>query len=172
MTQTVSKATPSASVDPVNITYGTALSDSQLSGTATWTINGAPVNVLGTFTFTSAGGSILYAGNGQSENVTFAPTESTNYNNATPTATINVAKASLTISAVANTKTYDGTTDAGATPTVSGLQGFDSVTGLSESYDTANVGTGKTLTVNSGYVVNDGNGGVKLHGFWARADAW
>ena len=66
--------------------------------------------------------------------------------------------ASLTITAVANTKTYDGNSTAAATPTISGLQSSDSVTGLAEAYDTKNVGTGKTLNV-SAYTVNDGNGG-------------
>ena len=35
----------------------------------------------------------------------------------------------------------------------------DTVTGLSETYDTRNVGTGKTLTVAAGYTVTDGNSG-------------
>ncbi len=70
-----------------------------------------------------------------------------------------ITRPPLTITALANTKTYDGTTSAAAAPTVSGLQGGDTVTGLSEAYDTAAIGTGKTLTVSSGYVVNDGNNG-------------
>ena len=69
-----------------------------------------------------------------------------------------IDQATLTITAAANTKTYDGTTSAAATPTASGLQGCDSVTGLAETYDTKNVGTGKTLSV-SAYTVNDGNNG-------------
>src|SRR5207245_1828284 len=44
------------------------------------------------------------------------------------------------------------------TPTTSGLQGSDTVTGLAETYDTKNAGTGKTLSV-SAYTVNDGNSG-------------
>ena len=58
-----------------------------------------------------------------------------------------------------NTKPYDGTTSAGAIPTVTGLQGSDTVTNLSETYDTPAVGTGKTLSVAT-YTVNDGNGGA------------
>ena len=69
-----------------------------------------------------------------------------------------ISKATLTITAAANTKTYDGTTSAAATPTASGLQGSDSVTGLAETYDTKNVGTAKTLSV-SAFTVNDGNNG-------------
>ena len=75
------------------------------------------------------------------------------------TGTLVIAPAPLTITAAANTKTYDGTTNAAAVPTVTGLQGFDTVTGLTETYDTKNVGTGKTLTVST-YTVNDGNAGA------------
>ena len=69
-----------------------------------------------------------------------------------------ITAAMLTITAAANTKTYDGSTSAAATPTASGLQGSDSVTGLAETYDTKDAGTGKTLSV-SAYTVNDGNAG-------------
>jgi pimeloyl-ACP methyl ester carboxylesterase len=75
---------------------------------------------------------------------------------ASTTGVINAA--TLTITAAANTKTYDSSTSAAATPTISGLQGSDSVTGLAETYDTKNVGTGKTLSV-SAFTVNDGNNG-------------
>jgi uncharacterized protein YfiM (DUF2279 family) len=82
-----------------------------------------------------------------------------NYTVSTATSTAGVInQAPLTITASANTKTYDGSTSAAATPTVGGLQGSDTVTGLAETYDTKNVGTGKTLSV-SAYTVNDGNGG-------------
>jgi uncharacterized protein YfiM (DUF2279 family) len=82
-----------------------------------------------------------------------------NYIVSTVTSTAGVInRASLTITAAANTKTYDGSTSALATPTISGLQGSDSVTGLVETYDTKNAGTGKTLSV-SAYTVNDGNSG-------------
>ena len=74
------------------------------------------------------------------------------------TSTLHVTPANLTITAVANSKTYDGTTSAAAVPTVSGLQGSDSVTGLTEAYADANAGTGKTLCVVA-YTVHDGNGG-------------
>jgi hypothetical protein len=64
----------------------------------------------------------------------------------------------LTITAVPNTKIYDGTTSAAAIPVVSGLQGADAVTNLSEVYNSPTIGTGKTLTVAT-YTINDGNGG-------------
>ena len=75
--------------------------------------------------------------------------------------TANIAQAQLTITATSDTKVYDSTTTDGAVPTVSGLKGSDTVTGLSESFVSKDVlGTGdSTLVVNSGYVVNDGNSG-------------
>jgi hypothetical protein len=70
-----------------------------------------------------------------------------------------INNAPLTITAATNTKGYDGTTTALATPTTSGLIGGDTVTGLVETYDTKNVGTGKTLSINAGFTVNDGFSG-------------
>jgi hypothetical protein len=82
-----------------------------------------------------------------------------NYTVSTTTSTAGVINAAtLTITAAANTKTYDGTTSAAATPTISGLQGSDTVSGLAETYDTKDAGTGKTLSV-SAYLVSDGNSG-------------
>ncbi len=82
-----------------------------------------------------------------------------NYTVTTVTNTTGViTKATLTITAVTNTKTYDSTTSAAATPIVSGLVGSDSVTGLAEVYSDPNAGSSKTLSV-SAYTVNDGNGG-------------
>ena len=73
-----------------------------------------------------------------------------------------ITPATLTLSAVSNTKTYDGTTSASAIPTVAGLVSGSSLSGLSESYQSVNVmGTGaSTLGVNGNYVLSDGNGGA------------
>jgi hypothetical protein len=78
------------SVNPVNLTYGTLLANSQLSGTATWTVGGYEVTVPGTWSYTNAAGTVLSAGSGQSESVTFTPTDLTDYTKASATATINV----------------------------------------------------------------------------------
>jgi filamentous hemagglutinin family protein len=69
-----------------------------------------------------------------------------------------INKAALTLAAMTGTRTYDATTTSSGTVGVSGLQGSDTVTGLSQSYDSKNAGS-RTLGVNGGYVVNDGNGG-------------
>jgi hypothetical protein len=64
----------------------------------------------------------------------------------------------LTVTAAANTKVYDGTISAVATPAITTgvLQGTDSAS-FSESYDTKHVGTAKTLTPSG--TVSDGNSG-------------
>jgi Ca2+-binding RTX toxin-like protein len=100
----VAQASPLLSVNPVNLTYGTALANGQLSGITTWTVGGNLLTVPGSFAYTSAAGTVLGAGNGQLESVTFAPTDSTEYDTVSAMATINVAPAPLTITAVNATK--------------------------------------------------------------------
>ena len=65
----------------------------------------------------------------------------------------------ITVTAAANTKSYDGTTTAAATPTITGgsLAGTRHGWPSARAYDTRNAGTGKTLTAAGS--VNDGNGG-------------
>ena len=58
-----------------------------------------------------------------------------------------ITRASLTLTAVTNTKDYDGTTSAAAIPTTSGLKGSDTVTNLTETYASPNPGTGITLNL-------------------------
>ncbi|MHB8286055.1 MAG: beta strand repeat-containing protein, partial [Caulobacteraceae bacterium] len=78
--------------------------------------------------------------------------------NATSAAIGVITPAALTVTAAANSKIYDGGVSAAATPTVSGLVGSDTVSGLTETYASKTAGSGKTLSV-TGYTVNDGYGG-------------
>ncbi len=72
-----------------------------------------------------------------------------------------IGKTNLTVTAASNTKTYDGTTSAAATPALTGsIQTGDSAT-WTETYDTKNVGTGKTLTPAG--TVADGNDGANYN---------
>ncbi|MGA2847491.1 MAG: choice-of-anchor Q domain-containing protein [Terracidiphilus sp.] len=121
---TVNKATPTASVNAYSITYGTALSNGQLSGTASSTVNGSPVSVSGTFAFTSAAGTVLGVGANQSESVTFTPSNATDYTTATTTVLITVSQATPTVSANAYSITY-GTALSNAQ--LSGTASFNSV---------------------------------------------
>ncbi len=93
---------------------------------------------------------------------TFTVNDGNGGNNYATTTVVNttgvISKASLTITALTNTKNYDGTTSAAATPSVVGLKGSDTATGVAEVYSDASIGTSKTLSV-SAYTINDGNGG-------------
>ena len=90
----VTKATPTITWNaPAGITYGTALSATQLNATAASALGA----VAGTFNYTPAAGTVLGAGNGQALSVSFTPTDAADYNAATGGTTINVAKATPTI---------------------------------------------------------------------------
>ena len=99
--------------------------------------------------------------------LTLTPTGSVNDGNGgnnytytfVPATTGVITAEALTVTAATNSKTYDGTTTAAASPTVTA--GSDRRHGdtpsFTETYSTKNVGTGKTLTPSG--AVNDGNGG-------------
>src|SRR5205085_9265123 len=75
----------------------------------------------------------------------------------------------LTVTAAANSKTYDGTTSAAATPTVtSGTVQTGDTANFTESYDNKNVGTSKTLTPAG--TVTDGNSGNNYSYTFTAAD--
>jgi filamentous hemagglutinin family protein len=82
------------------------------------------------------------------------------------TASGTITPAQLSLSAVTDTKTYDGGVASSATPQTSGLFGNDAVSNLSQSFDRKNAGS-RTLAINPGYSVSDGNAGgnyvVTLH---------
>jgi triacylglycerol esterase/lipase EstA (alpha/beta hydrolase family) len=90
VTLVVQRATPVITwAKPSPIVYGTALDATQLSATA---------NVAGTFSYTPAAGTILNAGSAQTLSVHFTATDTRNYNDASATTTIDVAKAHQTLS--------------------------------------------------------------------------
>jgi hypothetical protein len=87
---TVNKAQPAITWStPAAITYGTALSGTQLNASA---------GIAGTFVYTPPAGTMLSAGANQTLSVTFTPTDTTDYNNATQTVQITVNKAQPAIS--------------------------------------------------------------------------
>ncbi len=75
---------------PAAITYGTALSATQLNATV-------PGGVAGTFAYAPASGTLLAAGAGQTLSVTFTPADTATYDIATATVTIDVLKATPAI---------------------------------------------------------------------------
>src|SRR5580692_9908830 len=111
LTQTVNQATPTITwAKPAAITYGTALSATQLNATA---------SVAGTFVYSPAAGTTLAAGT-QTLSVTFTPTDATDYATATSTASLTVNDAPLTVTAQNASRAYGA-----ANPTFS-----DSITGF------------------------------------------
>jgi hypothetical protein len=89
-TLTVSKPMPALSwATPAPITYGTALSSTQLDASSG--------GVAGTFTYTPAAGTVLTAGS-QSLSVTFSPTDTVDYSPTTASVTLTVNKAAPTVS--------------------------------------------------------------------------
>ena len=69
----------------------------------------------------------------------------------------------ITITAVTDTKVYNGNANSSGVPTLTSgtLVGGDDILGFTQSYDNKNVGTGKTLTPAG--TVNDGNGGLNYN---------
>jgi hypothetical protein len=88
VTLTVNKATPTITwTTPSATTYGTALSSTQLSASTT---------PAGSFVYSPVAGTVLGAGS-QTLNVTFTPTDTTDYNSSTGSVTLTVNKATPTI---------------------------------------------------------------------------
>jgi filamentous hemagglutinin family protein len=79
-------------------------------------------------------------------------------NNTTAVTTADITARALIVTAVTNTKGYDGNTSAAATPAITSgsLAGGDTAA-LTEVYDSKIAGTGKTLIPTA--VISDGNGG-------------
>ncbi len=79
---------------------------------------------------------------------------------ATSSSQLKVNPAPLIITAVSDTKTYDGTTTSSMIPTYSPLYNGDTVTGLTEVFNSKNVlGAGNSVLTVRGYTINDGNDG-------------
>ena len=72
-------------------------------------------------------------------------------------ANLTINQKSITITAVTDTKVYDGTTTSAGVPTISPALVLGNTPNFTQTFNTKNVGTGKTLTPAGN--VNDGNGG-------------
>jgi hypothetical protein len=92
------------------------------------------------------------------DSLTLGGAQVANYTMTGGSGTVIVSATNLTVTAQANTKLYDGTTNATATPTVTvgSVQSGDTAN-FTESYASKNVGSSKTLTPTG--AVSDGNGG-------------
>ena len=110
---TIGRATPAVAWNPpAAIVYGTALSTSQLDASA---------DVAGDYLFSPAAGALLGAGV-RTLSVTFMPTDATDFNTVEATTTIQVGRATPTVSVIDNGGVYDGAPFA-ATAVVAGIGG-------------------------------------------------
>jgi RHS repeat-associated protein len=146
VTLEVTKATPTITwATPGAITYGTALSSTQLDATA---------SVAGTFVYTPAAGSVLAAGT-QALSVTFTPTNTTSYNTATATVTLAVNKATPAITwATPAAITYGtalSTTQLDATASVAGMFAYTPSSGTVLSAGSQTLSVTFTPTVTADY---------------------
>jgi len=160
LTQVVNKATPPVSWNtPAAVAYGTALTSVQLDATA---------SVPGSFAYSPAAGTVFAVG-AQTLSVTFAPTDTTDYNTAAATVALTVNKATPTITWAAPGAITSGTalsaTQLDATASVPGSFAYSPAVGTvlaagaqtltaiftptdAVDYNTASVSV--TLTVNQG----------------------
>jgi hypothetical protein len=132
--------------NPADITYGTALSATQLDATA---------SVPGTFTYTPDAGTVLTAGTDQTLSVAFTPSDATDYTTASDTAAVNVDPATPTIAWPNPADIIYGTAlsatqlDAAASSTVGGTKGSvaGTFTYTPDAGTVLTAGTGQTLSV-------------------------
>jgi len=126
---------------PASITYGTALSGSQLNATS---------NVAGTFVYSPSAGTVLGAGS-QTLSVTFTPTLTQNYTTATVKVTLVVSKSATSTTITSNSP---NPSKAGKAVTVKVTVTPASGYGTPTSHVTVNASTGEictaTLTAGSG----------------------
>jgi len=133
---------------PAAITYGTALSGTQLNATA---------SVAGSFSYSPASGAVLNAGS-QTLSVTFTPTDAVNYAGATGTVALSVNKALLTAKAENKSKVH-GEPNPTLTVTYAGFIPGETaavITGLSIS-TAAGVDSAPgpyTITLSGGFAAN------------------
>jgi hypothetical protein len=114
-TYTINKAMPTVTwPTPAAISYGTALSATQLNATA---------STPGTFIYTPPAGTVLTAGL-HTLSVTFTPTDTTDYTTASATVNLPVNQAVLTVTANNASKVY-GTANPAFTPSYSGFVNGD-----------------------------------------------
>jgi hypothetical protein len=143
---------------PAAITYGTALSSTQLK---------ASTAVPGIFVYSPASGAVLNAGV-RGLSVTFTPTDTANYNSVSPTVFLTVNQADLTITAGSASRNYGAANPVSAV-SVGGIQNGDVITATTSisATSTSPVGTYAIVPIASGvalgnYAVTANNGTLTI----------
>ena len=116
---------------PTAITYGTALSATQLNATA---------NVAGAFTYSPLSGTVLSVGS-QTLNVTFTPTDAANFAPEAGSVTLTVNKAVLTVTAQNQSRAY-GAANPTLTATITGYQNSENASVITGSAVLATTASG------------------------------
>ncbi len=163
-------------VNPATGNYGNTVN---LSATVTETVTGAPVegmavdfavngvsvgsantNASGTATLmnvTLTDNAALYPG-GAGSGIEAGFSGDSFFDASSNSANLTVNPRPITVTAVTDTKVYDGTTDSLETPTITGGIVPGDTANFTQSFDTKNTGTNKTLSPSGS--VSDGNGGA------------
>jgi hypothetical protein len=164
---------PSITVNTKNLTVnssGLTPANKMYDGTTNATLTVGTPGLVGvvtgdavTLNTTGAAGTFVnkYVGTGKTVNIsglTLGGADAGNYTLSQPVRSANITTRPLTITAVTNTKTYDGTTVSASVPTLTSgvLQGSDTAA-WTQTYDNKNAGSAKVLTPSG--KVNDGNNG-------------
>ena len=149
----------------------TATGTQVYNGTTSFAGSNLTITGVSGQTFTATGSGTLGTPNVQTNQplasvagLTLAPVGGDSLSNYQPFTTTNtsvsVTAAPLTINAVSDTKTYDGTTTSTGAPSLVGNLYGATVTGATQAFASANVlGTNLSTLDVTGYTVNDGNGG-------------
>jgi len=162
-----SSGTAALTVNKRNLTVTATGIDKVYDGTTAATVTLGDNRVAGdtlTVGYTSAAFDNENVGTGKTVNVSgisVSGEDSGNYTltNTTAVTTANITKRELTVTAAAANKTYDGTTAAAVTLGDNRVAGDTLTVGYtSASFDTKNIGTGKTVTV-SGISISGADAG-------------
>ncbi|NJS37526.1 MAG: hypothetical protein HC765_15810 [Brachymonas sp.] len=157
-TLTVTPLALTGSITADTRTYDGTTNATVASQTVGGTLSGAAnvqlVNTGVAFVSRNAGSNVALTVSGAS----LSGTDAINYSLSSVSGSGTINKADLTISAVTDSRQYTGLAGSNAAPNATGIVAGDSISGLSQSFDSANAGS-RVLSVNSGYVINDQNSG-------------
>jgi hypothetical protein len=169
---TLSGGTVAATIEPKSVTVTNTARTTTYDGVSSYaTLANGTTFTTGTMVGSDAVGSVTQStsSTGVAQGgVTYSVTPSAavlstgnadNYSFSYVGSTNTVGRAGLTLTAVSSSKIYDGTITSTGTPVVTGLLGTDTISGVSQAYNDGAVGTGKTLAVQTGYRLSDGNSG-------------
>ena len=159
--------TTKAAVTSANLSVtGVTAANKTYDGTVYATLSGTPslttlqtdvVNLVGTSVSTFADKNVGVGKTVTTTGYSLSGADAGNYNLITPTLTANITKANLAVTAVADSKTYDGTLTSSNTPIYSLVAGDSLTAPVSQAYTDKNSGTNKTIRANGISIVDGAN---------------